>query len=181
MFTNLRPYPRRIASPIPWAPELPAHWSVQRGKSLFTRVERAPRPEDGVVTCFRDGVVTLRSNRRTTGFTESLKEIGYQGIRKGDLVIHAMDAFAGAAGVSDSDGKGTPVYSVCLPRGDASPQYYAAVVREMSRSSWIQALSRGIRERSTDFRFEMFAAQLLPAPPPDEQAAIIKYLAHANA
>ena len=32
------------------------------------------------------------------GFTESLKEIGYQGIRVGDLVIHAMDAFAGAVG-----------------------------------------------------------------------------------
>ena len=26
-----------------------------------------------------------------------------------------MDAFAGAVGVSDSDGKGTPVYSVCQP------------------------------------------------------------------
>lgn len=34
-----------------------------------------------------------------TGFTESLKEIGYQGIRKGDLVIHVMDAFAGSIGV----------------------------------------------------------------------------------
>ncbi|MCX9076370.1 MAG: hypothetical protein OIN84_00190, partial [Candidatus Methanoperedens sp.] len=60
------------------------------------------RPSDETVTCFRDGVVTLRKNRRLEGFTESLKEIGYQGVRKGDLVIHAMDAFAGAVGVSDS-------------------------------------------------------------------------------
>ena len=181
MFSDLRPYPRTTSSSIPWAPELPAHWTVQRGKALFRRVEREPRSEDGVVTCFRDGVVTLRSHRRTTGFTESLKEIGYQGIRKGDLVIHAMDAFAGAAGVSDSDGKGTPVYSVCVPLGSAIPHYYAAVVREMARSSWIQALSRGVRERSTDFRFEMFATQQLPVPPAAEQAAIVKYLAHANA
>lgn len=180
MFTELSPYPQTSPSPIPWSPELPAHWAVRRGKALFTKVERKPRPDDGVVTCFRDGVVTLRSRRRTTGFTESLKEIGYQGIRTGDLVIHAMDAFAGAAGVSDSDGKGTPVYSVCVPRGDANPHYYAAVVREMARSSWIQALARGIRERSTDFRFETFAAQVLPVPPAEEQAAIVKYLAHAN-
>ncbi len=181
MFTELRPYPRTTRSHIPWSPDLPAHWAVRRGKALFMKVDREPRPGDGVVTCFRDGVVTLRSRRRTTGFTESLKEIGYQGIRRGDLVIHAMDAFAGAAGVSDSDGKGTPVYSVCVPRGDADPHYYAAVVREMARTSWIQALSRGIRERSTDFRFEMFATQMLPVPPADEQAAIVKYLAHANA
>lgn len=181
MFTDLRPYPRTSRSSIPWASELPAHWTVRRGKALFTKVEREPRPDDGVVTCFRDGVVTLRSRRRTTGFTESLKEIGYQGIRRGDLVIHAMDAFAGAAGVSDSDGKSTPVYSACVPRRDANPHYYAAVVREMARRSWIQALSRGIRERSTDFRFDVFATQMLPVPPADEQAAIVKYLAHANA
>lgn len=181
MFSDLRPYPRTTSSSIPWAPELPAHWTVLRGKALFRRVEREPRSEDGVVTCFRDGVVTLRSHRRTTGFTESLKEIGYQGIRQGDLVIHAMDAFSGAAGVSDSDGKGTPVYSVCVPLGSAIPHYYAAVVREMARSSWIQALSRGVRERSTDFRFEMFATQQLPVPPAAEQEAIVKYLAHANA
>jgi len=181
MFHHLPEYAELTETPVGWAPRLPRHWGLERGKSLFERVQREPLDSDGVVTCFRDGVVTLRSRRRSTGFTESLKEIGYQGIRKGDLVIHAMDAFAGAAGVSDSDGKGTPVYSVCVPRRNANPNYYAAVVREMARSSWILALSKGVRERSTDFRFEMFGAQLLPVPTPAEQAAIVKYLDHANA
>ena len=181
MFRDLPRYDSYARSSVAWAPPLPAHWSIERGKSLFRRVQRVPNESEGVVTCFRDGVVTLRSRRRTTGFTESLKEIGYQGIRRGDLVIHAMDAFAGAVGVSDSDGKGTPVYSVCVPRRDASPHYFAAVVREMARTSWIQALAKGVRERSTDFRFEAFGGQFLPVPPPEEQAVIVKYLAHANA
>ena len=56
--------------------------------------------------------MTLRKNRKNDGFTNALKEHGYQGIRIGDLVIHNMDAFAGAIGVSDSNGKSTPVYSV---------------------------------------------------------------------
>lgn len=180
MFVDLPNYPQKQASGIPWAPILPAAWGVERGKTLFKKVERPIRPDDGVVTCFRDGVVTLRSRRRTSGFTESLKEVGYQGIRKGDLVIHAMDAFAGAAGVSDSDGKSTPVYSACVPRADANPHYFAAVIREMARTSWVMALSKGIRERSTDFRFETFGTQMLPVPPAGEQAAIVKYLAHAN-
>ena len=115
------------------------------------------------------------------GFTESLTEIGYQGIRRGDLVIHAMDAFAGAAGVSDSDGKGTSVYSVCVPRmDDVDVQYYAHCVREMARSHWILALSRGIRERSTDFRYSVFGAQIVPLPPPSEQSAIVRFLDHAD-
>lgn len=143
-------------------------------------MQRPVRPEDGVVTAFRDGVVTLRSNRRTTGFTEALQEIGYQGIRKGDLVIHAMDAFAGAIGVSDSDGKGTPVYSVCQATGDANSWYYALVLREMSRSGYLLSLAKGIRERSTDFRFADFASLLVPLPPLEEQEQIVRFVRHLD-
>jgi len=110
-------------SGLPWVGRFPAHWSVRRGKALFKRMARPVRPHDEIVTAFRDGTVTLRRNRREDGFTNSILEIGYQGIRKGDLVIHVMDAFAGAIGVSDSDGKSTPVYSACVPLRDASPAY----------------------------------------------------------
>ena len=170
------PYPAYKPTAIPWLPQVPKHWQVERAKGLFMKVERPVRPEDDVVTCFRDGTVTLRKNRRATGYTESLKEIGYQGVRKGDLVIHVMDAFAGSVGVSDSDGKSTPVYSVCVPRGDAQPWYYTYVLRQMARAGWILALAKGIRERSSDFRFEMFGAQLLPVPPVAEQHLIVRYL-----
>lgn len=105
-----------------------------------------------------------------------MKEIGYQGIRKGDLVIHVMDAFAGSIGVSDSDGKGTPVYSVCQAKGNSNNQYYALLLREMARSGYIQSLYRGIRERSSDFRFEVFAAQFYPVPPREEQDQIVRFL-----
>ncbi len=91
-----------------------------------------------------------------------------------------MDAFAGAIGVSDSDGKATPVYSVCTMSPVANAHYYAAVIREMARTQWIAALATGIRERSTDFRFSTLADQLLPNPPPDDQAAIVRYLDHAD-
>ena len=50
----------------------------------------------------------------------------------------------------------------------------------MARSQWIVALSRGVRERSTDFRFTAFAGQLVPLPPRDEQLAIVRYLDHAD-
>lgn len=178
MISSLKPYPQMKDSGVPWLGEIPEHWGLQRGKWLFRKMDRAARESDEVVTCFRDGVVTLRKNRRIRGFTESIKEIGYQGIRRGDLVIHAMDAFAGAIGVSESEGKGTPVYSVCEPVSIANSHYFAHMLREMARSQWVQALSKGIRERSTDFRFETFAAQFLSLPPLPEQAAIVKFIDH---
>ncbi len=164
-----------------WLGDVPAHWEMRRGKRLFQKMERRVRANDEVVTCFRDGVVTLRKNRRVEGFTESIKEIGYQGVRQGDLVIHTMDAFAGAIGVSDSDGKGTPVYSVCQPALQANAYYFAYILREMSRNRWIEALAKGIRERSSDFRYSEFGSQLLPLPPLPEQTAIVEHLDKATA
>ena len=162
---------------IPWLAMLPSHWEEKRAKYIYEKQNRVPEETDEVITCFRDGEVTLRKNRRTTGFTESFKEIGYQGIKKGDLVIHQMDAFAGSTGVSDSDGKGTPVYSVCTPiDGQSLTLYHAKVIRLMGLNGFIQSLYRGIRERSSDFRFETFARQVLPLPPLSEQEQIVRYL-----
>ncbi len=87
-----------------------------------------------------------------------------------------MDAFAGAIGVSDSDGKGTPVYNVCTAYGDSNNYYYAYALREMARAGFIQSLYRGIRERSSDFRFDVFERQHLPVPPREEQDQIVRYL-----
>ena len=167
-------------SGVEWLGDVPTHWAIERTKWLFQKMERPVREGDEVVTCFRDGIVTLRKNRRELGFTESLKEIGYQGIRCGDLVIHSMDAFAGAIGIADSDGKGTPVYSVCKPSSQVNAYFYAYILREMARKGWIQALAKGIRERSSDFRYTDFASQLVPLPPFSEQTAIVRFLDHAD-
>lgn len=172
----MKGYETYSVTQLPWCDVLPAHWNLRRAKYMYKKENREVQPEDGVVTCFRDGTVTLRKNRRLTGFTEAVQETGYQGIRKGDLVIHVMDAFAGAVGVSDSDGKGTPVYSVCTAIGDYNNHYYALILREMAKKGFIQSLYRGIRERSSDFRFDVFAKQYLPVPPRDEQDQIVRFL-----
>ena len=163
-------------SGIPWIGQVPKGWEVRRAKFMFKKNKRPVRPEDEVITCFRDGQVTLRKNRRTEGFTESLTEFGYQGVRKGDLVIHQMDAFAGSIGVSDTDGKGTSVYHCCTPKGDYDTKYYAYLIRQMAYSGFIQSLYRGIRERSSDFSFNVFGNQYLVIPPLPEQRAIAGYL-----
>ena len=165
-------------SGVEWIGQVPEHWDVQRSKFIFKKIERKVNEEDQIVTCFRDGQVTLRANRRTEGFTNALKEHGYQGIRKGDLVFHGMDAFAGAIGISDSDGKATPVYSVCLPhdKQKIDVYFYAYYLRNLALSGFISSLAKGIRERSTDFRYSDFAELLLPIPPYLEQQKIADYL-----
>lgn len=172
----MRRYPAYRDSGVEWLGEVPEHWPMKRLKNLFDLQKRPVREEDEIVTAFRDGIVTLRKNRREDGFTNALQEIGYQGIRQGDLVIHAMDGFAGAIGVSDSDGKSTPVYSVCKPSGDALSQYYGRLLRHMALSGFVTALARGVRERSTEFRWADASVLVLPVPPLPEQTAIAAFL-----
>lgn len=171
-------YDKYKDSGIAWIGVIPEHWEVRKGKNIFKKEERPVRDFDEIVTCFRNGEVTLRSNRRIDGFTNAVKEIGYQGVRKGDLVIHNMDAFAGAIGVSDSDGKSTPVYSICTPRNDteANTYYYAYLLRSYALGGVIQSLAKGIRERSTDFRYKEFGELFYQQPPLAEQQAIADYL-----
>lgn len=163
-------------SGVDWLGEVPANWSVEQLKRVFNRVRRELTPHLGIVTAFRDGQVTLRSNRRSEGFTEADDYSNYQRIEPNDLAIHAMDAFAGAIGVSDSTGMCSPVLSVCSPVADHEPRYMAYVLRIMANRGWIEALSRSIRERTSEFRWAEAGAQKVPVPPTDEQRRIADFL-----
>lgn len=177
MIDGLKPYPAMKKSGIPWTGDVPEHWRVQRGKSLFVQTQLATRDDDQIVTCFRDGQVTFRSNRRAKGYMLALKEVGYQGVRKGQFVIHAMDAFAGAVGVSDSDGKCSPEYLVCNARSsDVLPEYFAKTLRLAAHERYIEVACSAVRERAPRLRFPNFGEMLLPVPPMPEQIAIVRYL-----
>ncbi len=164
-------------SSIEWLDEIPEHWDVQRGRFLFRELALPPRPDDGVVTAFRDGQVTLRENRRTDGFMLAEKETGYQHVREGDLVMHSMDAFAGAIGVSESSGKCTPEYVVMEPSDErVSNPCYARLLRVMAKRNYIFVISPSVRERAPRFRFVAFKDVPLPLPSLKEQREILHYV-----
>ena len=163
-------------SGVPWLKEIPVSWKVERGKNVLVLQKRPIRENDEVVTCFRDGEVILRSLRRTEGFTMSDKEIGYQGINEGDIVIHGMDGFAGAMGVSKSTGKGSPVLIVCTPKYDAIPQYVIYYLRALAMTDVFVALATGIRERSCDLRWNKVSELEFIMPSSSEQQAIVEFL-----
>jgi len=158
-------------SGVKWIGKIPTHWKCIRGKYFLKYIQKPVREDDGVITCFRDGEVTLRSNRREEGFTMAEKEIGYQGIDIGDLVVHGMDGFAGAIGISDSRGKASPVLNVLETR--QNKRYIMYYLRSMAYSDVFLALSTGIRVRSCDLRWNKLAELMYPIPPLKEQEEIV--------
>lgn len=165
------------ATALAWLPACAAYWRIVRPKTILRRMQRPVRLCDEVVTCFRDGEVTLRHAKKPLGIMESIQEVGYQGVREGDLVIHDLDAYAGAIGVSDSDGKTTPACAVCQTLPGVDAHYLALLFRELARNGYLFAAARGVRERVTDLLFGNFASMKIPLPPFDEQLAIVRYVA----
>ena len=161
-------------SNIKWVGEIPSTWSTELGKHFMTCMNRPVKDDDGVITCFRDGEVTLRSKRREEGFTVSFQEIGYQGIEPGDLVVHGMDGFAGSIGISDSRGKATPVLNVL--ETDQDKRYMMYSLRNMAYTEVFLALSTGIRVRSCDTSWKKLRSLQYALPPKAEQTKIADYI-----
>lgn len=147
-------------------------------KRLLIKLRRPVLEGSGVVTAFRDGEVTLRSNRREEGFTFSEAEAGYQGVTAGDLVFHGLDGFAGAVGISDSDGQSTPVYHVCRLRDDEDNlRFIAYLLRYLGHSGFLATQAPSVRQRAVDFRnWQTFGQIPLSLPSPEEQQRIVTEL-----
>ena len=162
-------------SGIEWIGTCPLNWTVCRIKNVIFPQEKEVLPNDEIITCFRDGEVTLRKNRREDGFTVSFTEHGYHGVDKGDLVIHGMDAFAGAIGCSDSRGKTTPVVHTCKTAGNN--RFFMYFLRSMAYGNILMDLSNGVRIRSSDFRnFAKLGVFGAVMPPLEEQNEIVDYI-----
>jgi type I restriction enzyme S subunit len=144
---------------------------------LLIKQSRDARPDDGVVTAFRDGQVTLRSRRREEGFTMSFREAGYQGVELGDFVFHGLDGFAGAVGVSEDRGKVSPVYHVCSATPLSSERFMAWALRALAANGFLEAYASSVRQRSVDYRNWMtFAGLPITYIPLDEQQIIVDHL-----
>lgn len=161
-------------SGLPYIGIVPKHWECIRGKYILKYISKPVKEDDGVITCFRDGQVTLRSNRREDGFTMADKEVGYQGIDVGDLVVHGMDGFAGAIGISDSRGKASPVLNVL--ETEQNKRFIMYYLRSMAYGDVFVAMATGIRVRSCDLRWNKLANFEYLVPPIGEQEKIVTFL-----
>ena len=161
-------------SGIKWIGKIPNHWKIEKGKYCLKYLQKPIKEDDDVITCFRDGEVTLRKNRREEGFTISLKEIGYQGIDVGDLIVHGMDGFAGSIGISDSRGKASPVLNVLDSKNNK--RYIMYYLRNMAYNGVFLALSTGIRVRTCDTNWGKIRELPYILPPIEEQKIIVGFI-----
>ncbi|CAG1014491.1 hypothetical protein ANAEL_04993 [Anaerolineales bacterium] len=183
MIAELKPYPQYRASESEWIGEVPAHWVVRRFKYIIC--EKDSRSTDGKEQLLRVSQYTgvtrrLRSDGLDEPDTRAESLVGYKRVAPNELVINIMLAWNGSLGVSQYDGIVSPAYCVYRFGYDAMPWYYHHLLRSPSYKARIKALSTGVVEsRLRLYSDDLFRLEAL-LPPPDEQAAIVRFLDHVN-
>lgn len=132
-------------------------------RKLLSKIRR-PGAEGLVVTAFRDGQVIARAYRRAEGYTEAWTDnTAFQGVRRGDVVVHGLDGFAGAVGTSEADGICSPVYHVMQPRDGGDPDFYGRLLHVLATTGYLGLFAVSTRERAVDFRnWDLFGRIPIP-------------------
>jgi type I restriction enzyme S subunit len=151
-------------------------WATVRLDRLFRERKQPAREHDPLVTAFIDGRVTLRSNRPDAIIKSSGQEAGYKHLEVGDLVISAMNAHLGGLGISDSEGKCTPVYIVLQPIREIDQRFISYSLWNLAATGFIRSLVNAVRYNSADFRPETVKAIDILLPPVPEQRRIADFL-----
>lgn len=164
-------------SQIPWVGQVPAHWGVQKLKTLLSRKSETGRPDETVLSLYRDYGVIPKDSRSDNHNRTSDNTDSYRVVAVDDLVVNKMKAWQGSLAVSQFDGIVSPAYFVYrLTSSKLFPRYLHYATRNPSYIPEYKRLSGGIRPDQWDLSPEGFSQILYPIPPFDEQVQISNYL-----
>jgi type I restriction enzyme S subunit len=165
---------------VPKTPGLRSDWVCRSLRGILqTRSERNC-PDLPLLTVARERGVFIRSSDddNHNAIPEDLSN--YKVARCGDLVINKMKAWQGSLGLAPVDGIVSPAYFVFVA-DFAVPRFGEYLLRSKPLVSKFAAASDGVRVGQWDLNISRMRNIQVNLPPADEQAAIVKYLAHANA
>lgn len=182
MFRGLASYREESDTSLSWAPKVPSHWRVARAKTVMSAVdERSVTGAEELLTVSSSRGVIPRSSTSVSMFMAA-SYAGHKLCWPDDLVINSLWAWGRGLGVARHHGIVSTAYGVYRQRRpELLPEYLNHLVRSTPFQWELQVRSQGVwksRLQMTDARW--LDAPLL-VPPQEEQAAIVKYLAHANA
>ena len=180
MIADFKPYPTTKESGVPWLGEVPGHWSARRIKTLFR--EKDDRSGDGSglllsLTRARGLVPQSEASNRLASASDLSK---YKVCRPGDLVMNRMQAWSGMFAVSPCEGLVSPDYSVFAAIGHSEVQFFEHLFKTPMLVEQFAQASKGIGSGFNRLYTPDFGAVSVPAPTVPEQAAIVRFLDHAD-
>ena len=166
-------------SGVEWIGEIPAEWSVQRIKTIFSiRNERnyLPLEQVNLISLYTDkGVVQHCDIEKTTGNKASNAD-GYKKVYPNDMIVNIILCWMGAIGRSNYAGVTSPAYDVYVPSSKIECKFYHYYFRTLGFSGDCYKNGRGIMAMRWSTYSDQFRSIKVVVPPLEEQKEIVGYL-----
>jgi type I restriction enzyme S subunit len=184
MIDDLKPYAEYKDSGLPWLRQVPRHWSVLPNRALFAEVKDRNHPDEEMLSVTITGGIVRQKALLEVGSkkdSSNLDKSAYKLVQPRDIAYNKMRAWQGAIGASALRGIISPAYVVMrLRNADDLPSYFHHLYRTTQFAKEAERWSYGITSDMWSLRPEHFKMIYTPEPPPDEQAAIVRFLDWAN-
>jgi len=177
---GLKPYTEYKESGLPWLGKVPVHWRTPRIKTVLR--EKDSRSTDGLgllLSLTRNRGLIARSDM-TEKIHGARTLIGYKLYEPGEIVMNRMQAWSGMFGAGLKSGLVSPDYAVFKPLGDDLINLLLTRIKSPDLVTQFALESKGIGSGFNRLYSDRFGAIAISLPPPDEQAAIVRFLEHAN-
>ena len=155
-------------------------WSSRSLRSMLVARSERNRADLPLLTVARERGVFVRSVDDANHNTIPEDLSNYKVAHAGDLVINKMKAWQGSLGLAPVDGIVSPAYFV-FAADFAVPRFGEYLLRSRPYVAKFGASSDGVRIGQWDLNIPRMRNIEVLLPPTEEQAAIVRYLAHANA
>lgn len=181
MFRDLPPYSQTTHNSF-WSAPTPSHWCAQPGLAVL---QENRHKNDGLiesqVLSLSYGRVVVKPVEKQRGWVPDSYE-GYQILDPGDIVVRPTDLQNDQTSIRVGHVKDrgiiTSAYIGLRPTGGWSDSYAYLYLTVVDSSKRIYGMGSGLRQQ---LGWPDLKRMPCLVPPAEEQAAIVKYLAHATA
>ena len=177
--SNIKSYPNYKPSGVKWLGDVPAHWKVHRLKVHVADIidQSNGRRQDEVCIAL-EHVESWTGRIRDPGLDVSL-DSQVKRFQAGDVLFGKLRPYLAKVARPDYDGLCVGKFLVLRPRDVAlSSSYLEQVLRSKPIIDAINGSTFGAKMPRADWNF--IGGMEQPLPPLPEQAAIVRYLDHAD-
>ena len=170
---GLNPDAEMKDSGVDYIEKMNSKWKLTKLRYICNKLNRYFDSNAEALICSNKGEVFPRGENSIGLVSDNDKM--FQGVCKGDLLIHGMDTWHGAIAISDYNGKCTNVVHVCDSM--QNKRFICYYLQMLAFKSVYKAISNGVRENTSDFRSWDKAGNIyITLPTIEEQNKIAEYI-----
>lgn len=181
MIAGLKPYAAMKDSGLPWLGAVPEHWGVLPLCAIARPRKQTNQPHRELLSVYLGrGVIPFSAaeEKRTNPTSEDLSK--YQAVERGDFVLNNQQAWRGSVGVSRYQGIVSPAYLVLALDERLEQEFADRLLSGQAMVAQYLVSSRGVGSIQRNLYWPHLRRATVLVPPSAEQAAIVRFLNHAD-